>query len=291
MEVRRRQSLERLKQRLSELPTLPAVLVDLLHLRPTMDDYFERVVELVGSDPAFAARTLAQANSVLSAPSTPIKRLQDAITRIGPRETVHVILAASAARVFVPQCDWERGLWHHALQTAELAKRTGAFTVAAHTEPDELYLAGLLHDIGRFVLYLEAPEELRLVDETAWTTPQALIEAEEHLCGFTHAELGYQAAAKWSLPAKLALVIRHHHGARVQVDGDLEAVVAAVRVADWISVVLGRDRAWEKLDDAGMRAALARLPGRPPGLWTDRVLFEVRTALDQAKTRGEALGL
>jgi len=70
------------------------------------------------------------------------------------------------------------------------------------------YLAGLLHDIGRFVLFDQSPEFIRAVDDLAWTTPTELIEAERQICGIDHAELGGRVKlADW-----LSIWHRSHDG-------------------------------------------------------------------------------
>jgi putative nucleotidyltransferase with HDIG domain len=293
MDEQQRRVYEKLTQHLRALPLLPNVVVQLLSANSNDDGYFEEVTRLIGLDPAFATRVLSYGNSAsLAAPgSKPLTRLKDALARIGTTDAVNMVLASSAARVFLPRKEWERGLWRHALDTAELGKRVGAVMCGTRIDPDEVYLAGLLHDLGRFILYLEAPETMRDVEETTWETPHELIEAEMRVCGFDHAQLGYLAAQRWQLPERLALVIRRHHAPPPSIsDGPVSAIVAAVRIADWLAVRLAKTNDWRALPPAELREVVST-PMLPPGAWTPEILAAIRLALDRSAMHAELLGL
>lgn len=182
--------LSRLQRHLDDLPVLPTVIVDLLRLAPTATDFFEQVTHIVAADPSFTTRLLVAANSALSNPNQQIVRIQDAVARLGAKNVARLITAMSIARVFVPKTDLERNLWRHAFGVAVVAEKVTRAVVGPAPDPSTAYAAGLLHDIGRFLLFQEAPQELQHVDETAWATPHELIDAEQRICGFTHAELG-----------------------------------------------------------------------------------------------------
>lgn len=290
-EARRRQTLASLSQHLHELPVLPTTVVRLLSLDAKSEGYFDEVARLVETDPSFTTHLLAHANSVVVAGRTPTTRIRDAVVRLGPRQVVNLIFAASATAVFVPREAWQKGLWLHAMTTASVVRHLAALAPTRSVDPDELYLAGLLHDLGRFVLYLEAPEELRAVDETEWETPRALIEAELRICGFTHAELGYQAAVKWQLPAELATFIRYHHET-LPAGGSprVAALVSSVRIADWASVSLLKATDWSAMSTEQTRSLLARAPV-PPAFWTDKVVAGVRNGMAEGVRSAASLGV
>ncbi|MBT9555479.1 MAG: HDOD domain-containing protein [Myxococcales bacterium] len=245
-------TLAKLQQHLDELPVLPVVLVGLLRADPKSESYFEDVERLVLSDPAFTTRILRYANSAASAPSRPIVRVREALSRLGSAGAVNLILASSAARVFVPRYEWSKALWIHALGVAALAR---ALAPLSRRQPridaEVAYVCGLLHDIGRFILYLESPEELHRVDESDWSTPAELIAAERALCGFTHAELGGQAALKWGLPEGLAELILHHHEAPTpSTPAPMARLMELIRAADWLDVSIAKRGGCDALTDS-----------------------------------------
>ena len=155
MDVQQKQAFDRLTQHLEALPLLPAIVVQLLSANARDEEYFEEVTRLIGLDPAFATRIMSYARSPTFAGgvgSKPITRLRDALVRIGSTEAVNLVLASSAARVFIPRKDWERALWRHCLDTAELGKRVGTLLCGQAVDGDEVYLAGLLHDLGQMCI-------------------------------------------------------------------------------------------------------------------------------------------
>ena len=225
---------ERLKRRVDQLPVLPTVVARLMMLDHDSDAYFDRVLELLESDPTFAARILAAANSAASGPRSPVTSVRTALTRLGSEVASNVVLTAAVSRVFVPSDDWERSLWRHAMQVAS-ASRALCHPVGndAAFGPDDAYAAGLLHDIGRFVMFQEAPDILREVDEDQWDTPEALIEAEVTIAGVTHGVLGELACAHWGLPTIIQQVaLRHHEPDLDAAAGATEALIALIRFAD-----------------------------------------------------------
>jgi HD-like signal output (HDOD) protein len=236
-------TLKRLEGRIRELPILPAVIISLLVLDPADPGYFDHVVAYVNGDPGFAARLLQYANSAAMAPPKPITTINSALIRVGARGAVELIVAHSAARIFLPRKEWERGLWVHATLVGWMMRSLSPLLAGERANPDAAYLFGLLHDIGRFVLYLEAPDDLRAVDETDWDSPEALVQAETEICGFTHAELGYLALRKWSLPDSLALAVRYHHTTPFPPPGfpaEYVGISGLLHDADWLAVSIAR---------------------------------------------------
>ena len=171
------------------------------------------------------------------APARGITRLGDAVMRTGRSRRGRLVVVHSIARVFLPRTQWERDLWIHALSVGTLARRLAPH-MKTPADPDIAYLAGLLHDLGRFVLSLEAPEELRAIDETAWEMP-ASSSRPRRVCGFTHAELGFLAAQRLAAAERS----RADHPVPPPRPGpplvapQLIPLIQLVRVADWIAVM------------------------------------------------------
>lgn len=186
-------------------------LANLLTLDPGDDNYFDEVLQILEAEPNFSARILIAANSAESAPAQPVTTVSGAVARIGSRGAANLVLALAVTRVFVPRNPWERSLWRHGVQVAHAARAFASHVEGGNVHPDEAYAGGLLHDIGRFVLFQEAPEGLRAVDESDWETPVAMIEQEREICGITHPELGAMACERWRLPEVITRIVREHH--------------------------------------------------------------------------------
>lgn len=259
-----------LQRVLGDLPVLPSVVSRLMLLDASADDFFEQLLELLESDPPFAVRCLRLANSAAHAPETPITTLVAAVSRIGGRRLVHWLTTMGVTEVFVPTTEGQRLLWHHSVQTA-LAARVLARTGGADVEL--AYLAGLLHDIGRFLMLRDAPEQLSEADAAEWNSPEVSIETERRLVGYDHAELGGRACRLWGLPPVLADVVTYHHrdlGDLRGLEPRVSRLVAAVRVADEASALLhlhGRDLL--NASPMARRALLARPCSREMDAWLD----------------------
>ena len=215
------------------LPVLPVVVANLMALDRSDPAYFEHVVRLVGSDPNFTARLLAVANSAESAPRSPVTSLAVAVSRIGTMTASNIILAVGVSEVFAPRDPWERSLWRHALQVAIFSRSIASKVANPDLEPDEVYTCALLHDVGRFVMFRFAPDELRLLDEGSWQSPEALVQREVAVCGISHSELGALACRQWKLPEQIVEVVRDHHkSASVLSSMRVGRLTALIRFAD-----------------------------------------------------------
>ena len=207
----RGKTLEAMVDKLQELPVLPAVIVRLMAKSPDSEGYFDEILSLAESDPPFSARVIRAANSAASSPAVPIVTLRDAVARLGARAIGELVTAMAVTRVFVPQTDGQRGLWIHSLRVASMAREIASLRGDSEIVPDQVYLAGLLHDLGRFVMFDESPEEIAAIDDAGWSTPEELVEAEIQACGFDHSELGWHACRLWGVPEAIGTTVRRHH--------------------------------------------------------------------------------
>lgn len=226
---------QRLEHHVDDLPILPTVVGRLMVLNREDDRYFEQVVELVGSEPNFSARLLAMANSAESAPRAPITTLNAAVSRIGSLNASNIVLALAVTTVFIPRDAWEKSLWRHALQVAIAARALAIASVAGgerEVDADEVYTSALLHDLGRFVMFRDAPDQLRQIDEGDWDTPERLVEKEVEVCGLSHTDLGAIACARWGLPESIVSVVRDHHKPAEHVVSPVAKMTALIRSAD-----------------------------------------------------------
>lgn len=175
----------------------------------------------------------------MSAPSKPIVTVRQAVVRIGARECAGLVTAVAVSRVFIPRTRAQRNFWVHALQVAVGARTIAALSLAGGIHPGQAYLAGLLHDIGRFVTFESAPDDLSQVDETHWVTPEELLHSEQALLGYDHVKLGLLVCRRWSLPEGLAEVVARHHDYALSglwLESASVELIRTVQMADFLSV-------------------------------------------------------
>ncbi len=230
-----------------EMPLLPRVVTRLLTIDRESDGYFDTLTSLAELDPCFAVKILNMANSVYFRPDHEISRISHALSRIGANTISEVITHMSIMRVFMPTSDDQRYLWVHSIETALCSRFLARYLPDARGLAEEAYLAGLLHDIGRFVMLESSPREMARVDSTHWHTPKELVAAEQHLYGYDHAELGSKVCEQIQLPELLTQVIRRHHSNRinsrhgVDLDPRTRLLIHIVQISDLFSTIILRD--------------------------------------------------
>lgn len=201
----------RLERAVERMPALPEIVQKLVGLDSQTNDYYEQVLRLLEEEPAFAARILSAANSAASAPVHPITTLPMAITRLGPRGAVSRVLAVGVLQTARPGSPLALAAWRHAIQVATFARNLAAQLRNHELVPDEVYAAGLLHDVGRLVLLEEEPELYLELEAEGDECSSDRLAREKAKLGTTHTELGHLACARLRIPESVAVVTRDHH--------------------------------------------------------------------------------
>lgn len=231
-------ALAAMADKVDELPLLPQSLVNVLRLSPDEDDYFDRFEELAREDPALAVKIVSFANSAASSPASPILSIQAALARMGIQPIRSLIAALGVQRVFMPTETSQVNLWKHSISVAVAGQRISTLLNMLEVDPGFAYLTGLLHDVGRFVMFEHAPEDLLRVDESEWHSGDDLLAADLDVFTFTHSELGYMACQRWGLPTQIAEVVRNHHEELELpiAPGSADAINFCVQLADWLDL-------------------------------------------------------
>jgi putative nucleotidyltransferase with HDIG domain len=170
---------------------------------------------VIGHEPALTARVLRLANSAYYRLPEKVDSITLAISVLGTRNLRDLLLATSVASAFaridtglVDVADF----WHHSIYCGILARLLGKRLKAGSGE--QLFVAGLLHDIGKLVIYQNMPEQAgQIIAESASTgEPVCLIERAR--LGFDHGEVGQALLQSWGLPDLFSAVAANHHQPR-----------------------------------------------------------------------------
>ncbi|HKE01495.1 MAG TPA: HDOD domain-containing protein, partial [Planctomycetota bacterium] len=197
---------QRLRAEKYALPVLPETLVQVLELANRTDASIRDIAEAVQRDAVVTGEVLALVNSAAYLPASPIRDLPRAIVHVGVRRVRNLLLAVAARITVLRGADVARGrqLWMHSLATAILAR---AIARATASDPEEAFLAGLLHDIGKSVILGVVAEEER--SSAAVVVPERLL---RQLLDECHTGAGVRIARTWRLGERLEEAIEHHHG-------------------------------------------------------------------------------
>lgn len=233
---------EKIIKQIKELPPLPLVVQRLLSIVDDGTSSAKDVTRVLASDQALAAKVLKLVNSSFYGFSKEISTITRAVVILGFSAVRNLAIGLSAADVLKHargDIDWD-GFWSHGLASAAgaqaLAKRTG------YPEPEEAFIAGLLHDIGHFVMSITLPEEY---GELLKDTDGNLLELETERMGMTHCEVGIRLLEHWKLPQPLCRTARFHHSLKMA-SPDKDPLVWLVTMADALACIRG-DRYVERV--------------------------------------------
>lgn len=195
-----------------ELVSLP----DLVHrINLKVEDPDSSAIEigqLIGEDPALTARLLKVVNSPMFGFPSRIDTISMAITILGTRQLRDLVLATAVVSQFhsltSEVVDMET-FWCHSVATAVAAKTVG--THLKENNSERFFVAGLLHDIGKLVMYVTHPDASRQVIELAEEKAINKSTVEKTVFGFTHAAVGGELLSHWQLPESLVESTRYHH--------------------------------------------------------------------------------
>lgn len=167
--------------------------------------------EVLINDPALTARVLRLANKGSAGAPPNVETVSGAVALIGRESLRDVVVATSITNQFIgipPEwVDMER-FWLNSVACGVIARSLAFRCRVFMSEP--LFVAGLLHKVGRLVFYSVCPDRYCKVLEIADHHEDALNQAEQQVFGFTHAEVGAELLASWGLPERLESAVAHY---------------------------------------------------------------------------------
>ena len=216
---------EQLAAGVHDLPSLPAVVMELLSSIEQEDIDISVLAKKVSYDQALTAKTLRLANSSSYGLQVKVTTIQQAITFLGFQTTRNLITAAAITGCFPSgQCVGfhDKSFWRHSIATAACAR---ALARRMRFNQDIAFTAGLLHDIGRLVLVTGHPDAYDQV--VAWHGQHGgdWQEAERAVLGIDHVDAGVALADHWNFSDTMRQAIAYHHTPDIHGAGFLATIV------------------------------------------------------------------
>ncbi len=195
-----------------ELVALPAIVNRLNEMVDDPECTAADIGEVISQDVALSARLLKIVNSPFYNFPSQIDTISMAITIVGTRQLRDLVLATMVTNHFrrIPHNLVDVDVfWHHNLACGTAARVIADELGVGNTE--RFFVAGMLHDIGKLVMYLVQPELSRHVRELSEQPDADLANLENSAFGFNHAELGGELLRSWKLPDSLIEPVEYHH--------------------------------------------------------------------------------
>jgi putative nucleotidyltransferase with HDIG domain len=246
--------IENLDNMVRDVPSMPVVAQKVMHMLGDPRTTNPALGETLGADQSLASRILQMANSPFFGTRQKIGSISGAILILGHAALRSLIITACTKGLYKNPGLMEQKLWEHALATATASRLIastakgsmdpdGASTPGS-TDPDEAFVAGLLHDIGQTIfalVYHNAYETLFMRVYNEGLSRNDLMEMEREEFGYNHCEVGLRVITKWRLPGNIARVARRHHTENPETleNEDHPRIVALVAEANLIVCRLG----------------------------------------------------
>ncbi|MBA1443889.1 MAG: HDOD domain-containing protein [Gammaproteobacteria bacterium] len=203
---------EELVDGIEHLVSLPDVCIKVNMMADSPLYSAKDIGEVISQDTDLSARLLSMVNSAFYGMRAPVETISRAVTIIGTKGLRNLVLVTSAAEIFtgIPAdlVDMTE-FWRYSVTTGIIAKALSAKCNVLHGE--RLFVMGVLHDIGRLVIYLRLPEQSRDVLLITGGDDAILADTEADVFGFTHMDAGAALLKTWKLPESLITVAGTHH--------------------------------------------------------------------------------
>jgi putative nucleotidyltransferase with HDIG domain len=240
------------------LPEIPSIVIELNEVIADPLSTADQMAQVINKSPSLTALLLKIVNSSFYGLPSKVDRVSLAVTLIGTRELSSLALGISIMSIFksIPSSLLTmRSFLKHSLACGIVSRLLAAQKTLRQTE--QMFTAGLLHDIGRLILFIYFPEEALIALRLARKSSERLYQVEKKRLGCHHAQIGKYLLNRWRLPLIIENTVCFHH----EPDDAPDPIPAAiVHVADLLVNALGigtsgeclvpplEARAWDSLE-------------------------------------------
>ncbi len=209
-------------QSLEQLPTLSPVAVRLLKITSANDAQFDQVIRLIESDPALSAKILSLCRRADMGAARAITTVRRAAVMLGMEAVHSAVLSVQIYELMkqAPGANERRdpsgapgsssapgfdrsGFWKHAIAVGSCAELIAAARTDLKVPPEEAFVAGLVHDLGKLALDWLMPNTYEKIIRQAEARRLPLSQVERSVLGLDHHQAGKRLAEHWSLPHAL----------------------------------------------------------------------------------------
>ncbi len=216
-----------------KIPTLPSIYNEINEVVEDPEGSFNEIGRIISGDSSLSARLLKIVNSSFYGFSTKIETITHAVTIVGTAQLRDLVLATTVMSQFkgIPKdlVNMEK-FWEHSVACGLAARIIAVYMRDPNAE--RFYVTGILHDLGRLVLFLNETERMNEAIQQTKDSKVLLMDAERSIFGFDHAEVGSALIGLWDLSDRLEEVVCYHHHPMKAPNHPLDAAI--IHVADLI---------------------------------------------------------
>jgi len=199
-------------QTIIQLPALPTIAMEIVDMVDNPRTSASQLGKVISTDQGLTAKVLKIANSPFYGFPRKISTIDFAIIVLGYDALKEIVISISLVSSLQKKSDLyfdAKAFWDHAIASGVLARRLARDL--GYRVSGEVFVGGLLHDMGVSVLHRYFKSEFKRIVDIARETDLTFLEAEESVLGVTHADVGGWLAERWNLPDHLVEAISVHH--------------------------------------------------------------------------------
>lgn len=234
---------------IGELPASPAIVSSVMGLASDLNTDVDEISKVLSADQSLSAKVLKLSNSSYYGRSKGVSSLQEAILVLGFFTVRSMVMATSAHAMYRKSGDGDHEikLWHHSLSTAMAARQIARHI--KHSQKEEIFIAALMHDIGKLVLLQQLHEQYLAVIETVESEGSSFLKEESGQLGLTHCEVAAVLLDKWSFPTELSEAVCTHHNPLSAEDGKPVPMAQVINLGNQMAKKLDVGFADEKVEN------------------------------------------
>jgi len=269
-----------------ELSSLPEIYIRVSELLDDEKSTSDQIGAVVQSDPALTARILKVVNSSYYGFPSEIATISQAVSILGRNPLRQLLMGTVLGGVFSRISNdvfLMDEFWQHSVQTAVIAKYCYEHIVSKR-QSDEIFIAGLLHDIGCLIIAHQLPEIATKIQRQVDSSDANIIAVEEELLGFNHSQVADAIMQQWGLPSVLRSCALHHHSPQEAGDYLIQAWI--IHIANQLSHIP------LSTDDNDVLTQLEKITGwETSGLKKEHIVEAYHHASEQFNMVLDSLGL
>lgn len=228
-------TIEKLLEKGDALPSLPEIFLKVSNQLDDDESSAQDIGKTIANDPAISYKILTMVNSAYFGLPNEISSIPQSVSLLGRFRLKQVLIGALLGDVFKGlDSDYFslHDFWAHSIRTAIIAKEL-AVTSDYLDEPDTIFTAGLLHDVGKLILAAQMPEVFEEIGERTVTKHIDIVQSEIDIIGLAHTEIGAALMLKWGFPDLIWVCVKNHH--RADYSGPFYNAVHLIYLANQLS--------------------------------------------------------
>jgi putative nucleotidyltransferase with HDIG domain len=251
--------IDKILKSLEHIPAFPITILKVSEMLRDDDYSVVNMVDLIKYDQAMAANIMKMSNSTYFGSRQKIGTLRDAVVYLGKNNLIRIVQTAGVSRYFKQKgrgyVEKANELWEHSVAVAIMSQILSRQVLKR--EDEKLYLAALIHDVGKMVMGEFVNESFETIARLVTEGGYSFLEAEEAVIGINHAELGGKIAERWNFPKDIVIALTYHHRPDL-IEQNNNIIMWLVYLADQVCILTGITGGFDGLAHRGVSEVMKK---------------------------------